>query len=55
VDGDQDRIAVVGEGFVDRVVDDLVEHAVQAVDIGVADVHAWRLADSVQSFEHLNV
>ena len=40
-----DAIVVAGQGFVDGVVDELVDHVVQAVHIGVADVHARSLAE----------
>src|SRR5262249_37063336 len=40
VDGDQDAVAVAGQGLVDGVVDDLENHVVQAgAIIGVPDVH----------------
>ena len=46
---DQGAVTVPGEGFVDRVVDDLIDHVVQArAIIGIADVHARPLAHGVQ-------
>ena len=41
IEDDGDGFGVAGERFVDRVVDDLVDHVVQArAVIGVADIHA---------------
>ena len=55
VDGDLDAVAVAGQRLVDGVVDDLVDQVVQAVDVGVADVHARPLADRLQALEDLDV
>ncbi|MCY1427017.1 hypothetical protein D9M71_428470 [compost metagenome] len=55
VDDDGDVIAVTGEGFVDRVVDHLEHHVVQAATIiGVANVHTGTLAYGIQPFQHFN-
>src|SRR4029079_8550222 len=43
--------AETGERFVDRVVDDLVDQVVQAVEVRVADVHARTFANSFQALE----
>ncbi len=49
------RRGVPGQRLVDRVVDDLVDHVVQArAVVGVADIHAGALADGVQPLEHLD-
>ena len=53
VDGDVDAGAVAGEGFVDRVVDDLVDEVVEAARPGGADVHAGPLADRLEALEDL--
>lgn len=54
VDDDGDVIAVTGEGFVDRVVDHLEDHVVQAATIiGVANVHAGRLRTASKPFSTL--
>ena len=46
---------VAGERFVDGVVDDLVDHVVQArAVVGVADVHAGPLAHGVEALEDLD-
>ena len=51
VDGDGDFGAMTGEGLVDRVVEHLEHHVVQAgAVIGVTDVHARPFTDSVESF-----
>ena len=50
-----DFIAVAGERFVDRVVDDFVNHVMKArAVIGVADVHARALAYGIEAFQHLD-
>ena len=47
---------VAGQRLVDGVVDDFVDHVMQAGDvIGVADVHARALADGVEAFENFDV
>ena len=44
---------MTGQGFVDGVVDHLVDHVMQArAVVGVADVHAGALADRVQPLQH---
>ena len=55
MDGDHDLVAVPGQRFIDRVVDDLEDHMVQARAIGrIADVHARALAHGLQALEHLD-
>jgi hypothetical protein len=55
VDGDDDVVAVAGQGLVDGVVHDLEDHVVQAGAVGgVADVHAGALAHRFQPFELLD-
>ena len=55
VQGHGDGVAVAGERLVDRVVDDLVDHVVQAgAVIGVADIHARPLAHGVEAAQHLD-
>ncbi len=49
------RARVAGERLVDRVVDDLVDHVVQArTVVGVADVHPGTLANRVEAFQDLD-
>ena len=51
----RDRVAIAFERLVDRVVDDLVDHVVQAgAVIGVADIHARPLAHRVEAVQHLD-
>ena len=46
---------MAGQRLVDRVVDDLVDHVVEArAVVGVADVHARALAHRVEAAEHLD-
>ena len=50
-----DEGRVVGERFVDGVIDDLVDHVVQArAIVGVADIHAGPLAHGVEALEDLD-
>ena len=50
-----DLRGMAGERFVDRVVDDFVDHVMQAgAVIGVADIHARTLAHRVETLEHLD-
>jgi hypothetical protein len=39
-DGDLDRVAVAGESFIDRVVDDFIDEVVKTTGTGGADVHS---------------
>ena len=55
VDDHLDEVVVAGQRLVDGVVDELVDHVVQAVDIGVADVHAWPPPHGFEAFENLDV
>ncbi len=46
VDPDLDPVAIAAESFIDRVVDNLINHVVKAGPvIGVADIHARPFAD----------
>ena len=48
-------LRVAGQHLVDGVVDDLVDHVVQArTVVGVADVHARTLAHRVEPLQHLD-
>jgi hypothetical protein len=52
---DVDAIAIAGQRFVDRVVDDLVHHVMQArTVIGIADIHAGTFAHGIEPLEHLD-
>ncbi len=53
VEYDLDGGGVAGERFVDGVVDDLVDHVMQAgAVIGVADIHARPLAHGIEAFQN---
>ena len=49
------RVAVAGEGLVDRVVDDLVDEVVEAARAGGTDVHAGPLADRLEALKDLDI
>ncbi len=50
VDRNRDIRAIAGQGLVDRVVDDLEDHVVQAGPIiGVTDVHSRPFTDRVEA------
>ena len=50
-----DAVGIAGQRLVDRVVDDLIDHVVQArAVIGVADIHARPLAHGVEALQHLD-
>jgi hypothetical protein len=46
--------AITGQGLVYRVIDDLVDEMMQAIDAGRADVHAGPLADRLEPLKHLD-
>jgi hypothetical protein len=55
VEDDDHFFGETGKRFVDRVVDDLVDHVMQAgAVIGVADIHPGPLADRVQTAKHFD-
>ena len=50
-----DELGVAGERLVDGVVDDLVDHVMQArAVVGVADIHARAFAHRVEAAQHLD-
>ena len=50
-----DVLGVAGERLVDGVVDDFVDHVMQAgTVVGVADIHARPLAHGIEALEHLD-
>src|SRR5207248_4658075 len=56
VDRDHDLVRVAGQRLVDGVIDDFVNHVMQASDVvSVADVHAGTFANGVQTFEYFDV
>ncbi len=55
IEGDEDLLREAGEGLVDCVVDDLVDHVMEArAVVGVADIHARTLADGIEALEDLD-
>ena len=52
---DGDVIAVAGQGFVHRVVDDLVDQMMQAAFAGRSDVHSGTHPDGLETFQHLDL
>ena len=55
IEDDGHEVGMAGQRLVDGVVDDLVDHVVQArAVIGVADIHAGAFADRVQPLEDLD-
>ena len=55
VDRDPDVVRVADLGLVDRVVDELEDHVVEAREIvGVPDVHAGALADGLEALQQLD-
>ena len=55
IEGDRDFLGEAGQRLVDGVVDDLVDHVVQAgAVVGVADIHARPLAHGIEALEHLD-
>jgi hypothetical protein len=54
VDGDVDLFAETANGFVDRVVHDLVDEVVKTRGTCGPDIHRRPLADRIESFENLD-
>ena len=55
VNRDRNRVRVTGQSLVDAVVDDLVDHVVQATAIvGVTDIHPRTFAHGFQALENLD-
>ena len=49
------EVGMAGQRLVDGVVDDLVDHVMQArAVVGIADIHAGPLADGVQALQNLD-
>ena len=50
-----DKVRMTGQGLVDAVIHGLVDHVVQTGPvIGVTDIHAGALADSIQALENFD-
>ena len=55
IERDVDQVGIAGQRLVDRVVDDLEHHVVQAgAVVGVADIHARPHADGLEALENLD-
>ena len=51
----RDPRRIAGERLVDGVIDDFIDHVMQAgAVIGVADIHARALADGIETAQHLD-
>ena len=55
VDGDLDSVTVAGEMLIDGVIENLEYAVVKATHIGIADIHAWALADGLKAFEFVDL
>src|SRR5262249_19671799 len=52
VEHDLDAACMTSQRLVDRVVDDFVDHVMQAgAVIGVTDIHAWPLANGIKALQ----
>ena len=55
IERDGDDVGMAGKRLVDRVVDDLVDHVVQAgTVVGIADIHARPLANGIEALQDLD-
>ncbi len=54
VNRDRDCVAVSGQRFINRVIDDFIHQVMQARFHGGSDVHGRAQADSLQTFENLD-
>ena len=51
----RDARRVAGQRLVDGVIDDLIDHVMQAgAIVGIADIHAWTLAHGIEAAQHLD-
>ena len=56
VEDHPDLVAIAFKGFIDRVIDELLHHVMQAgAIVGIANVHARTLAYRVQAAQYLDV
>ena len=50
-----DGVRMAGQGLINAVVDNLIDHMMQArAIIGVTDIHAGTFPNGIQAFENLN-
>ncbi len=55
IEGDHDLLGKARQGLVDGIVDDLVDHVMQAgAVVGIADIHARPFAHGIEALEHLD-
>jgi hypothetical protein len=55
IERDGDLLGEARQRFVDRIIDDLVDHVVEAgAVVGVADIHARTLAHGIEALEDLD-
>ena len=53
--GNSDPVSVARQRFVNRVIDNLIDHMVQARPvIGIADIHARTFANGLQALQNLD-
>jgi hypothetical protein len=55
VDGNQDMVARTGQGFVDRVIHNLIDQVMQGLQVGAAHVHAGAASNGFQPFQNLDI
>src|SRR5690606_34774793 len=55
IERDGYQVGVTGQSLVNRVIDHLIDHVVQAgTIIGIADIHAGALAHGIEATQHLD-
>ena len=55
IEYDRHFLGETGERFVDSVVDDLIDHVMQAgAIVGIADIHSGPFANGIEPLEHLD-
>src|SRR6185437_2451899 len=55
VDLDEDAVAITGQSFIDRVIDDFINQMMQPARIGRSDVHPRTRADVLDIVEHADL
>ena len=51
----RDARRVAGQRLVDGVIDDFIDHVMEAgAIVGIADIHAWALAHGIEAAQHLD-
>ena len=55
VEADRDAGRIASERLVNGIIDDFIDHMMKAgAVIGIADIHAWPLADGIETAQHLD-